>query len=33
VLEDGLHPNRAGVEQMVRSILPMIRTFLDGIRG
>jgi acyl-CoA thioesterase-1 len=33
VLEDGLHPNRAGVEQMVRSILPMIRTFLDGIRS
>jgi acyl-CoA thioesterase-1 len=33
VLEDGLHPNRAGVEQMVRSILPMIRAFLDGIRG
>jgi acyl-CoA thioesterase-1 len=33
VLEDGLHPNRAGVEQMVLSILPAIRMFLDSIRN
>ncbi|MDB5641737.1 MAG: lipolytic protein family [Hyphomicrobiales bacterium] len=33
VLEDGLHPNRAGVEQMVRSILPAVKTFLTGSQG
>jgi acyl-CoA thioesterase-1 len=31
VLEDGLHPNRAGVELMVRSILPALKTFLQTI--
>ena len=33
LLDDGLHPNRAGVEQIVKSILPAIRTFLDSIRN
>lgn len=33
VLEDGLHPNRAGVEHMARSILPAVRAFLDGLRS
>ena len=32
VLNDGLHPNRAGVELMVRSILPALKAFLESIR-
>jgi acyl-CoA thioesterase-1 len=32
VLDDGLHPNRAGVELMVRSILPALKSFLESIR-
>ena len=31
VPQDGLHPNRAGVELMVRSILPALKTFLQSI--
>jgi acyl-CoA thioesterase-1 len=32
VMDDGLHPNRAGVELMVRSILPALKGFLESIR-
>lgn len=32
VMDDGLHPKRAGVELMVRSILPALKTFLESIR-
>jgi acyl-CoA thioesterase-1 len=31
LLDDGLHPNRAGVELIVRSILPAMKTFLQSI--
>ncbi len=30
-LEDGLHPNRKGVEVMVRSILPAVKRVLNGL--
>lgn len=32
-LEDGLHPNRKGVELMVQSILPAVKAFLGGVGG
>jgi acyl-CoA thioesterase-1 len=30
---DGIHPNAAGVEEIVRRILPATTSFLDGLRG
>ena len=32
-LEDGMHPNRRGVEMIVRSIFPTVREFLNGVAG
>ncbi len=32
-LIDGLHPNRAGVETIVRTILPAVKAFLAELRG
>jgi acyl-CoA thioesterase-1 len=31
-LADGMHPNAAGVEQMVKGILPTVETFLKPLR-
>ena len=28
-LDDGIHPNRMGVEHIVKSILPSVRSFLE----
>ena len=30
-LDDGMHPNRKGVEMMVQSILPTVTSFLSGL--
>jgi len=30
-LDDGMHPNRKGVETIVQSILPSVKTFLSGM--
>jgi acyl-CoA thioesterase-1 len=32
-IEDGMHPNRRGVEMIVRSIYPTVREFLTGTAG
>lgn len=33
VLDDGMHPNKAGVELMVRSILPAMKAFVQSLRN
>ena len=33
VLGDGMHPNRQGVELMVRKILPAVTAFLKSVSG
>lgn len=32
-LEDGMHPTRKGVELIVRSILPAVKSFLASVQG
>ncbi len=31
LLDDGMHPNRAGVEKIVRGILPQVEALLQSV--